>query len=170
MHNLCYTQLCCRRGFYGTGLGRCWSGWALRVAGVALGDINAAFFVAGFTFSDIDVVIRGTWWHRPSEAEKLTAWCQQPMVLARFVWLQIILSMRLSFTPRSQTYISKRPFHAQPSHKLLFNKHLCHTHTHLYPSPTGEEVAYCVIKSHSASLEKPYIHGHHVPNVLINQH
>ena len=51
------------------------------------------------------------------------------MVLARFVWLQIILSMRLSFTPRSQTYISKRPFHAQPSHKLLFNKHLCHTHT-----------------------------------------
>ena len=42
--------------------------------------------------------------------------------------------------------------------------------THLYPSPTGEEVAYCVIKSHSASPEKPYIHGHHVPNVLINQH
>ena len=129
MHNLCYTQLCCRRGFYGTGLGRCWSGWALRVAGVALGDINAAFYVAGVTFSDIDVVIRGTWWHRPSEAEKLTAWCQQPMVLARFVWLQITLSMRLSFTPRSQTYISKHPFHAQPSHELLFNKHLCHTHT-----------------------------------------
>ena len=44
-----------------------------------------------------------------------------------------------------------------------------HPHTHLYPSPTGEEVAYCVIKSHSASLEKPYV-GHHVPNVLINQH
>ena len=29
--------------------------------------------------------------------------------------------------------------------------------THFYPSPTGEEVAYCVIKSHSASPEKPYM-------------
>ena len=43
---------------------------------------------------------------------------------------------------------------------IVFNsagKENAPTHTHLYPSPTGEEVAYCVIKSHSASLEKPYV-------------